>query len=132
MNDWPRTDCPFCDIPADRVLAANEYAVGVLDAYPVSPGHCLVVTRRHVAGFFDLKPPELAAMVELLGHIRCRIEATHAPQGYDIGVNVGVAAGQTVPHAHMHLIPRYAGDVVEPIGGVRNVIPGRGRCDPPR
>src|SRR5262245_13908358 len=78
MNDSPRTDCPFCDIPADRVLAANEYAVAVLDAYPVSPGHCLVVARRHVAGFFDLDAREIAAMVELFGHVRGHIEATHA------------------------------------------------------
>jgi diadenosine tetraphosphate (Ap4A) HIT family hydrolase len=130
MSDSPRTDCPFCDIAPDRVLAANEHAVAVLDAYPASPGHCLVVARRHVVGFFELEPSEIAAMVEVLGHVRCRIEAVHSPQGYNVGVNVGVAAGQTVSHVHIHLIPRYAGDVADPTGGVRNVIPGRGRYGP--
>jgi len=107
------------------------YAIAVLDAYPVSPGHSLVVLRRHVANFFDLDPAEVAAMLELLGRVRCRVEASYAPQGYNIGVNVGQVAGQTVPHVHVHLIPRYADDVADPTGGVRNVIPGRGRYCPP-
>ena len=131
MSDSTRTDCPFCDIAADRILVANDHAVAVLDAYPVSPGHALVVTRRHTANFFDLDPSEIAGMFGLLSQVRCLLDTTHAPHGYNVGVNVGRAAGQTVPHVHIHLIPRYGGDVSDPTGGVRNVIPGRGATGPP-
>jgi diadenosine tetraphosphate (Ap4A) HIT family hydrolase len=132
MNDSPEPECPFCEIPANRVLAANDHAIAVLDAYPVSPGHSLVVARRHVVGFFDLDVSEAAGMLELLRHVRSHLEETHAPQGYNVGINVGVVAGQTIPHVHIHLIPRYSRDVVDPTGGVRNIIPGHGRyCQGP-
>jgi diadenosine tetraphosphate (Ap4A) HIT family hydrolase len=129
MNDSPRSDCPFCSIPADRVVAANDHAIAVRDAYPVTPGHSLVIAKRHVASFFDLNTSESVAMVELLKTVRLLVEREIAPSGYNIGINVGQAAGQTILHVHIHLIPRNAGDVTDPTGGVRNVIPGRGRYD---
>jgi diadenosine tetraphosphate (Ap4A) HIT family hydrolase len=102
-------------------------AVAVLDAYPVSPGHALIVARRHVPSYFDLSPVEVSALHELLAQVQVWIETKHRPHGYTVGVNVGPAAGQTVMHVHLHLIPRYSGDVQDPVGGVRNIIPGRGR-----
>src|SRR5262245_60760154 len=131
MSDLKTPECPFCDIPAERILAANAHAVALLDAYPASLGHTLVTVRRHVADFFDLSPAEVAEMHELLCEMQRRLQAAHSPNGYNVGVNVGVTAGQTVMHVHIHLIPRYAGDVADPVGGVRNVIPGQGRYKSP-
>jgi len=95
----------------------------VEDAFPVSPGHTLIIAHRHVPDFFDLTAGELAALHELLRAARLRLNTILRPEGFNVGVNVGPVAGQTVPHAHIHLIPRFAGDVADPTGGVRNVIP---------
>ena len=92
---------------------------------PVSPGHVLIVPRRHVAGFFDLTAEEQAGLWTLLPLVKRAIDADYRPAAYNIGVNVGVAAGQTVAHVHVHLIPRYPGDVPDPRGGVRWVLPAR-------
>jgi diadenosine tetraphosphate (Ap4A) HIT family hydrolase len=126
MSDSTSGDCPFCHLPSERILAANAHALVVADAIPVSAGHALVIPRRHVASFFDFDLCEIQAVFELLLETRRLLDQTHHPLGYNVGVNVGIAAGQTVMHAHVHLIPRYAGDVSDPQGGVRNVIPGRG------
>jgi diadenosine tetraphosphate (Ap4A) HIT family hydrolase len=96
----------------------------------VSPGHSLVIPRRHCASFFDLSAEEIAACMELLVEERGALDAEFHPDGYNIGVNVGPAAGQSVLHAHVHLIPRYGGDHPRPQGGVRQVIPGK--ADYPR
>jgi diadenosine tetraphosphate (Ap4A) HIT family hydrolase len=114
-------------MPADRILEAGQHAFVVLDAYPVSPGHSLVVSRRHVADVFDLTPAEIADMLQLIQSTRKRIDGTRQPAGYHLGVNVGIAAGQTVMHVHVHVIPRYPGDSDDPTGGVRGVIPGKAR-----
>lgn len=117
--------CPFCS-RVDTLLD-HPLAFAVDDRYPVAPGHTLIVVRRHVADFFDTTPVEQQTLLALLQEA-CRIvDARHAPQGYNIGVNVGEAAGQTIAHVHVHLIPRYAGDVADPRGGVRAVIPHRQR-----
>ena len=89
------------------------------------PGHLLILPRRHVAGFFDASANERAALIELLDAGKALLDERYRPDGYNIGVNVGAAAGQTVLHLHVHLIPRYRGDVAEPRGGVRGVIPAR-------
>jgi diadenosine tetraphosphate (Ap4A) HIT family hydrolase len=123
--------CPFCSIPLSRVIDANDLALAIEDAFPVRPGHTLVVSRRHVESFFDLTSEEVAALVALLHRARARLDRTHHPDGYNIGINVGRAAGQTVMHLHIHLIPRATGDVAEPRGGVRNVIPGKGAYSVP-
>jgi len=127
MNDSMRLECAFCHLAPARVLDGNELATALADAFPVSPGHTLVIPRRHVCDFFGLSPTELSAVLELLFRMRSRLAAEHQPDGFNVGVNVGAAAGQTVMHAHVHLIPRYFGDATEPQGGVRNVIEGMGR-----
>lgn len=116
-------DCPFCT-DAGAILA-NELAYVRPDKYPASPGHLLIIPRRHVADFFDTTTEERQAMLALADQARAWIESRHAPNGYNLGVNVGAAAGQTVFHVHLHLIPRYFGDAERPRGGVRAVIPGK-------
>lgn len=98
-------------------------------AYPVSPGHALLVTKRHVSDWFAATPEELRELTDAVGLARAAILRRHSPDGFNIGSNVGAAAGQTVPHLHLHVIPRYAGDVADPYGGIRAVIPGRARYD---
>jgi diadenosine tetraphosphate (Ap4A) HIT family hydrolase len=119
--------CPFCTMPADRLIESNRHAFAVLDGFPVSPGHTLVVSRRHVADVFDLGESEIADMVGLIRSARLRLDRERSPTGYNVGVNVGADAGQTVMHVHIHVIPRYSGDTSDPTGGVRHVIPGKAR-----
>lgn len=118
-------DCPFCHLPAGAIVAENSLALAFRDLYPVSEGHTLIVPKRHVADYFDLTPAEIAAMHELLQPVKASLDALYRPDGYNLGVNVGPAAGQTVFHVHLHVIPRYAGDLPDPRGGVRGVIPGK-------
>ena len=117
------TPCPFCD-PAEPVLG-NALAAAIFDANPVTPGHLLILARRHVASYFEATAEEKAALLELLDAARALLDQRFQPVGYNIGINVGAAAGQTVMHLHVHLIPRYRGDVADPRGGVRGVIPAR-------
>ena len=115
-------DCPFCTLPPARIVQENEYAVLIRDAYPVSIRHSLVIPKRHMASWFEASPQERSAMLALLDLAKAAIDKEHQPDSYNIGINDGSAAGQTVPHLHMHLIPRYKGDVPDPRGGVRWVI----------
>lgn len=124
------TPCPFCTLPPERIVAANNVGWVVRDAYPVSPGHTLIIPRRHMGSFFELSADERLGLLALLDEARTALQASHAPQGYNIGVNDGLAAGQTVPHLHIHLIPRYAGDQADPRGGVRWVLPDRAQYWP--
>jgi diadenosine tetraphosphate (Ap4A) HIT family hydrolase len=126
MSGSKTDQCPFCNPSEGRVTEASGLAFAMLDAYPVSPGHTLVVVRRHVADVFDLRPDELADVARLIASAKRRIDSHFLPRGYNVGVNVGQASGQTIMHVHVHLIPRYPGDCPDPTGGVRNVIPGRG------
>ena len=102
--------CPFCDLPEDRVLFRNDAAVVVRDAYPVTPGHSLVIPTRHVVSFFDTTLLEREAMLALPGRAKLQLQAELCPAGYNIGINDGAAAGQTIGHLHVHLIPRYTGE----------------------
>jgi diadenosine tetraphosphate (Ap4A) HIT family hydrolase len=128
---WAREDvrssepCVFCTLPAERILGENEHVVWILDAHPVSPGHSLIVPKRHVESFFEATLAEREAMVSLLDRAREYVCQNHAPSGYNIGINEGSAAGQSVLHLHVHLIPRFPGDSEDPRGGVRWVIPDR-------
>jgi diadenosine tetraphosphate (Ap4A) HIT family hydrolase len=115
--------CLFCCLPASRVLLRNETAIVVRDAFPVTRGHTLVIPLRHVESFFDTSAEERAAMFELLDAAKQQLQTEFAPAGFNIGINDGAAAGQTIRHLHMHLIPRYAGDRPDPRGGVRWIIP---------
>jgi diadenosine tetraphosphate (Ap4A) HIT family hydrolase len=117
--------CPFCTLPADRPLFRNDAAIVVRDAYPVTPGHTLVIPVRHIASLFDASPSEREGMLALLDLAKQQLQAEFDPAGYNIGINDGAAAGQTIGHLHMHLIPRYLGDTPDPRGGVRWVIPSK-------
>lgn len=99
----------------------------IRDAFPVSPGHTLVISKRHLGSFFDLSDDERNGLMALLAEAKLGTEAEFAPAGYNIGINDGPAAGQTVPHLHIHLIPRFADDLPDPRGGVRWVIPAKAR-----
>lgn len=117
--------CPFCNLRSEQLIAANPLAAVVRDAFPLSPGHCLVVPRRHVASFFDCTAEERAAMMALLDAAKAVLDREHRPAAYNLGLNDGAVAGQTVMHVHLHLIPRYTGDAVDPRGGVRWIFPER-------
>lgn len=121
------TDCPFCSVPAAAVLARNELFLAVADGFPVSPGHTLIVPVRHVASFFDLDDRERQAMLELVDKVKAILAARHQPAGFNVGWNDGPMAGQTVMHFHLHVIPRYEGDVPDPRGGIRWIFPDRAR-----
>ncbi|MDE0897329.1 MAG: HIT domain-containing protein, partial [Planctomycetota bacterium] len=117
--------CPFCSPDADRIFYASQMVLGIWDGFPVSPGHALLIPKRHIASWFDATPEEHEALLGAVEAARAEIERDNQPDGYNIGINMGSAAGQTVPHLHVHLIPRYAGDVADPRGGVRYVIPAK-------
>ena len=117
------TACPFCSPPSEKVVFDRDQALALWDAFPVSPGHALVVPRRHVASWRALASQEKAALLELVDEVRELLDERHAPDGYNIGLNDGIAAGQTVMHVHVHVIPRYTGDAPDPRGGVRYVLP---------
>jgi diadenosine tetraphosphate (Ap4A) HIT family hydrolase len=117
--------CPFCRLDQARIYVENELALAFADAYPVTEGHTLVVPRRHIASLFDLCEEEQAALWKLLGLVRTKLMADLVPDGFNVGVNDGHAAGQTVMHAHIHIIPRRKGDVADPRGGVRWIIPAK-------
>ncbi|MDW7645937.1 MAG: HIT family protein [Desulfuromonadales bacterium] len=115
--------CPFCQIDTSRILLANEQAVAIGDGYPVSPGHSLIIPKRHIASIFEATAVEQAALWELVVKTRELLQVERQPDGFNIGINDGEAAGPTVMHLHIHLIPRYAGDITDPRGGVRWVRP---------
>jgi len=123
------SDCPFCieNIPEDRIIVSNPYAYAVESWYAVVPGHSLIIPKRHIDDYFFLSDEELIACDRLLCNMRdlLRVEDPDIT-GFNIGMNCGVSAGQTIMHAHIHLIPRRDGDVENPRGGVRNIIPGKG------
>lgn len=112
--------CELCT-PADLVLE-NELAYARYDSNSLSRGHVLVIPKRHVAGFFDMTGEEQAAVLALLNQAQTQIQREHAPDGYNVGINIGKAAGQARMHVHVHLIPRYSGDVADPSGGIRCVL----------
>jgi diadenosine tetraphosphate (Ap4A) HIT family hydrolase len=117
--------CPFCEPDHDRVVRSTEHAIALRDGFPISEGHTLVVPRRHRASLFDLTPGEREAVWELVAEVRDQIAQDLAPDGFNIGLNDGEAAGQTIMHAHVHVIPRRRGDTPDPRGGVRWVLPDR-------
>ena len=116
-------NCIFCN-PTDIVIN-GEYAYSRLDGFPVSEGHCLIIPKRHVRSIDELDDMELKDLYSVLHQSKTLLIETYLPDGFNIGINEGEAAGQTVPHLHIHLIPRYEGDVVCPRGGVRGVIPSK-------
>ncbi len=115
--------CPFCNLPRERIVAASERMRAIRDAFPASLGHTLLLPRRHVVSLFDLTVVEWVELGQLLARIRKALHAEFQPDGFNIGINEGAAAGQTVMHLHVHLIPRYRGDQPDPRGGV--YLPGQ-------
>ncbi len=115
--------CPFCHPSPTEPILESGTAFAIFDKYPVNPGHVLVIPRRHCSSYFGLTTDEQAACWQLLNEVAAIIRERFNPDGFNIGINIGRAAGQTVDHVHLHLIPRYDGDVEEPEGGVRGVIP---------
>ncbi len=112
--------CPFCHQPETELLADNELAKAFFDKYPVNEGHTLITPKRHVENFFQASDEEFGAIKDLIFEVKKLLDERYQPDGYNIGVNVGKDAGQTVFHLHIHVIPRYKGDVEDPRGGVRN------------
>lgn len=118
--------CPFCNPDPERELVAESATVfSILDKFPVNDGHALIIPKRHVADYFELTFREQAACWFMLNYVKKLLQERFNPDGFNVGINVGDNAGQTVPHVHIHIIPRYAGDVAEPRGGVRGVIPSK-------
>lgn len=119
--------CPFCSPAKNEMVLHNDCCYARFDRYPVSNGHLLIVPFRHEPSFLRLTAEEQAAALALLSQATAKLDSAFRPDGYTVGINVGEAAGQTVAHAHLHVIPRYAGDVPDPRGGIRFVIPERAR-----
>lgn len=118
--------CPFCKAESEReIIASSSLSIAFFDGFPVSPGHALIIPKRHVSSFFDLSKEEQLDLLKLADEVKIIIEERFHPDGYNVGINVGEAAGQSIFHVHMHLIPRYHGDVSNPRGGVRGVIPSK-------
>lgn len=115
-------ECIFCE-PEREILAGNAGAIAVFDNFPVSPGHALVLPRRHVATIWELDDETYDLCFRLVRLLQPILAARFSPDGFNVGANCGEAAGQSVWHAHIHVIPRYTGDVANPRGGVRHVIP---------
>lgn len=122
-------DCLFCDYTdaaKHQIIAENNLAYARWDNFPASLGHLEVVPKRHAVSFFDLKQTEILALYALISEAKKQVDERYVPAGYNIGINDGEAAGRTIHHLHIHLIPRYQNDVENPRGGVRHIIPGKG------
>ena len=119
------TSCPFCTLDPSRIILSNDHAIAIRDGFPVSEGHTLIIPKSHITSLFEATTEEQAALLDLLGLARKQLQDELRPDGFNIGINDGTAAGQTVMHLHIHLIPRYAGDQPDPRGGVRWIFPDK-------
>jgi len=130
INQLPHSqnaDCPFCNpTPNRELITESATAYAILDKYPASKGHTLIIPKQHTADYFKLPNRAKTACWLMTDRVKTLLAQRFQPDGFNVGINIGHAAGQTIPHVHIHLIPRYAGDVDNPTGGVRNVIPGKG------
>ncbi|MDK9718521.1 MAG: HIT family protein [Trichlorobacter sp.] len=117
--------CPFCTLDSNRIILSNDHTVVIRDGFPVSKGHTLIIPKRHIASLFEATAEEQASLLELLGLARQQLQEELKPNAFNIGINDGSAAGQTVMHLHIHLIPRYTGDQPDPRGGVRWIFPDK-------
>lgn len=116
----------FYELPFDRWILETERFFVIEDGFPVSQGHCLIISKAVKNTYFDLSAEEQAELVHVINAVKTIIEEDHSPDGYNIGMNCGAAAGQSVMHFHCHVIPRYVGDMENPKGGVRYCIPEKG------
>ncbi|MCK9592412.1 MAG: HIT family protein [Methanoregula sp.] len=124
--------CPFCSLFGDDIIVRNTLCYARWDRFPVSKGHLLIIPFRHTPDYFTLTSEEKLALAELIEECKTIVDANFIPDGYNIGYNIGSAAGQTVMHCHCHVIPRYKGDTDNPRGGMRRVVAGRYYKDPMR
>jgi diadenosine tetraphosphate (Ap4A) HIT family hydrolase len=118
-------ECPFCNISEDRIIAEHHNVIAIADEFPVANGHTLVIPKEHVRSVFQLDTNESANLWKFVVKVRQLLADRFKPDGFNIGINDGDAAGQTVSHAHIHIIPRYKGDVEDPRGGLRWIIPDK-------
>lgn len=118
-------ECPFCDPGESLAILRGVAAFAIADRFPVTEGHTLIIPNRHIATYWEATDAEKAEIWKLVDRVRERLLETNRPDGFNVGFNSGQAAGQTVHHLHVHVIPRYRGDMDDPSGGVRGVIPGR-------
>ena len=126
MENIDDKSCPFCNVDSDRIIESNEHCLVFRDQYPVTKLHALIIPKRHVKDYFDLNKDELAAINALILSQRIAVIGEDSTvEGFNIGINCGETAGQTIFHCHVHLIPRRNGDVDNPRGGVRGVIPDK-------
>jgi diadenosine tetraphosphate (Ap4A) HIT family hydrolase len=128
FNSYERKDssCPFCNpTQSTELISETATAYAIFDNFPVNEGHCLIIPKRHIADYFDLTLHEQRACWILVNRCKEIIQKKYNPDGFNIGININEAAGQTVSHVHIHLIPRYSGDVKNHRGGVRSVIPSK-------
>ena len=108
-----------------RILSETDHTITILDGFPVSQGHTLIIPKRHVASFFETTSKERSELLDALNQAKIFLDKEFSPDGYNIGINDGQTAGQTVPHLHIHLIPRYVGDLDDPRGGIRWIFPDK-------
>jgi diadenosine tetraphosphate (Ap4A) HIT family hydrolase len=119
--------CPFCtEINRDHIISESNHSLAILDRYPVSYGHTLIILKRHCPDYFNLSKSEQRDLWNMVSEVQERMTITFKPDGFNVGINISEAAGQTVPHVHIHLIPRYHGDTEDPRGGIRHCIRGKG------
>ena len=119
-------DCPFCSLAGTPLVYESEFVVAFRDRHPVSNGHTLIIPRRHVPTYFESNAFEQAELWRAVESVKRALDAELHPDGYNVGFNAGEAAGQTVMHLHVHVIPRFKGDAADPRGGIRHCIPGKG------
>lgn len=124
-DDAKNRHCPFCNVKSSTIFASNPHAIAILDGFPVSPGHTLIIPKRHIVSLFEATQEECGALFALVAEAREMLIKERHPDGFNIGINDGAAAGQTVMHLHIHLIPRYTGDAPDPRGGVRWIFPNK-------
>ena len=118
-------DCVFCQLDKSKPLFSNDLAVAIADGFPISSGHTLILPKRHFSSLFDATDDEISLLWELVAQARQYLLLKYAPDGFNIGINGGASAGQTVMHLHIHLIPRHSGDVADPRGGIRWILPDK-------
>lgn len=117
--------CIFCNIEKERIITENEHAFAIYDSFPVSQGHILIIPIKHFNNYFEADAQTKEQLWKLIDECKEIVDKKFNPDGYNIGINCGEAGGQTVMHLHIHLIPRYKGDIENPRGGIRGVIPDR-------
>ena len=121
-----KEDCPFCNLDSKReLILESEFAFAIFDNYPVSNGHTLIIPKIHCSNYFQISFSYQSDCWMMINKVKDELQKRFNPDGFNIGININEEAGQTIPHCHIHIIPRYRGDVAQPRGGIRGVIPSK-------